>query len=190
MNEWELWTLALSELDPLLERLIEAENSRQREKIILIPSESLTPQAKQMATELQKSWSQNSLVFPEKPIGPGATWTINRELPTSMGDGSLVTKVSSKYKFVGMEKHQGKNTARIDSDVKVSLHGTATQMGIPMKTDMEGTGKGTTWFLVDEGKMLHTNADVKVGGTVNGQQAGQNFSTEMNIDMKMDIKLK
>ena len=49
MNEWELWTLALSELDPLLERLIEAENSRQREKIILIPSESLTPQAVRQA---------------------------------------------------------------------------------------------------------------------------------------------
>ncbi|RLE29057.1 hypothetical protein DRJ54_05390, partial [Candidatus Acetothermia bacterium] len=49
MNEWELWTLALSELDPLLERLIEAENSRQQEKIILIPSESLTPQAVRQA---------------------------------------------------------------------------------------------------------------------------------------------
>ncbi len=45
MEESTLWTLALEELDPVINRLISAEESRQKEKIILIPSESLTPQA-------------------------------------------------------------------------------------------------------------------------------------------------
>ena len=45
MDERTLIALALSELDPLLKRLIEAEERRQWDKIILIPSESLTPLA-------------------------------------------------------------------------------------------------------------------------------------------------
>ena len=45
MDERTLISLALSELDPLIHRLIRAEEERQRDKIILIPSESLTPLA-------------------------------------------------------------------------------------------------------------------------------------------------
>ncbi len=167
-----------------------ADTRGQTSDVKVLNTDSLTPQAKQMASELQKSWAQNSLVFPAKPIAPGASWSIDREVPTAVGGTSLATKVSSKYKFIGMEKHMGKTAAKIDTNVKVSLHGTATQMGIPMKTDMDGSGKGTTWFLVDEGKMLHAEADIVVKGTVKGQQSGQSFNTNMNIDMKMDIKLK
>ncbi len=167
-----------------------ADSRGQMSDVKVLKTDSLSPQAKQMAAELQKSWAQNSLVFPAKPIAPGATWSVDRELPTDIGGGSLVTKVSSKYKFIGMEKHMGKTAAKISTDVKVSLHGTAMQMGVPMKTDMDGSGKGTTWFLIDEGKMLHTDADIVVKGSVKGQQSGQSFSTDMNIDMKMDIKLK
>ena len=45
MDERDLWLLAVSEIDPLLERLIREEEKRQEDKIILIPSESLTPKA-------------------------------------------------------------------------------------------------------------------------------------------------
>ncbi len=40
-----IWTTRLAEIDPVLEGLVRAEDERQRDKIILIPSESLTPLA-------------------------------------------------------------------------------------------------------------------------------------------------
>jgi len=45
VDDRDLWLLAISEVDPLLERLIREEEKRQEDKIILIPSESLTPKA-------------------------------------------------------------------------------------------------------------------------------------------------
>ncbi|MGC9529843.1 MAG: serine hydroxymethyltransferase [Candidatus Bipolaricaulaceae bacterium] len=45
MDERLLWTMALAEMDAQLQKLINAEERRQRDKIILIPSESLTPVA-------------------------------------------------------------------------------------------------------------------------------------------------
>jgi len=45
VDERDLWLLALEEIDPLLKGLIREEERRQKDKIILIPSESLTPKA-------------------------------------------------------------------------------------------------------------------------------------------------
>ncbi len=45
MNEQDLWRIGLQEIDKTLAELIRAEEQRQWNKIILIPSESLTPQA-------------------------------------------------------------------------------------------------------------------------------------------------
>lgn len=45
MTDLDLWTVGLAEVDRALSALVRAEEERQRDKIILIPSESLTPRA-------------------------------------------------------------------------------------------------------------------------------------------------
>lgn len=45
MDDARMWTVELAAADPVLEALVRAEEARQRDKIILIPSESLTPHA-------------------------------------------------------------------------------------------------------------------------------------------------
>jgi len=44
-NSQDIWTLGLAEVDRALSALVRAEEARQQDKVILIPSESLTPRA-------------------------------------------------------------------------------------------------------------------------------------------------
>ncbi len=154
-------------------------------------TEGLGPQAQQIAREMKKSIAQNALVFPDKPLAPGQTWTTEQEVPTNMGSGKdLLMKVKSTYKFTGMAKHLGRQAARIETKVVISLHGKTTQMDVPIQADMDGSGKGTAWFLPDVGQMLHTQADFKIDGQVIGTQQGRQLTTKMKIGMKVDMKLK
>lgn len=151
----------------------------------------LGPQAQQIAREMKKSIAQNALIFPAKPLAPGQTWTTEQEVPTNMGAGKdLMMKVVSTYKYTGMAKHLGRQAARIETKVKISLHGKTTQMDVPIQADMDGAGEGTAWFLPDAGKMLHTQADFKIDGQVIGNQQGRKLTTKMKIGMQVDMKLK
>lgn len=154
-------------------------------------TEGLSPQAQQIALEMKKSIAQNALVFPDKALNPGQTWTTEQDVPTNMGAGQdLMMKVVSAYKFTGMTKHLGRQAARIETKVKISLHGKTTQMDVPIQADLDGAGEGTAWFLPDEGQMLHTQADFKIDGQVVGTQQGRELTTKMKIGMKVDMKLK
>lgn len=154
-------------------------------------ADALPPEAQKMAVEMKKSIAQNALVFPEGPLKKGASWEVEQRVPTQLGGGpALEMRVQSKYTYAGMEEHLGRQAARIETRVQVSLHGETTQMGVPVKADMEGAGDGQAWFLPEKGQLLHTRTEFLIKGKVVGEQEGQQMTTRMKIDTKAEMRLR
>lgn len=67
---------------------------------------------------------QQTIVFPEAPVAPGATWSEESKLPFSMMGQKMDLVMKYDYTFVGVERYKGKEVARINfkgsgwSDVK------------------------------------------------------------------------
>ncbi len=160
-------------------------------KVELHDADKVGPQARQIAHDMKKSIAQFTLVLPDEPIEPGETWSVTQEIPARLGGAKdLMMKVESTNKFVGMEKQRGKRAARIDTKLKISLHGKTEQMGTPMKADMDGSGSQTSWFLVKQGHMLRVKAEFEIEGAVTGSSQGTSFSTRYKIGTKVDMNLK
>lgn len=165
----------------------------QMTKVELVGAEQVGPQAAQIANEMKKSLAQNALVFPEKKVARGESWTITQKVPTRLpgASGDMVPMtVKTVYKYVGMEKHKDRQVARIDTVIKVSLHGKGQQMGVPIQTDLEGAGDGVAYFDVARGQLFESSADFLVKGKVSGSSKGQPVTTDMKIDMKVTMGLK
>lgn len=94
----------------------------------------------------QSSSSQTNIVFPEKPITVGTTWSDTASVP--MGTGAPM-EVTQTYKFVGFETVKGTKTAKL----ALTTHG-AGQM------TMNGTG--TAWVDMADGSILKIASKMSV----------------------------
>ncbi len=157
----------------------------------IINAAELDQTVKQMAEQMKKSISQNSLIFPEKPIPIGGSWDMDTEIPANLpGASELKMKFKSKYKLLGFAKCKGGQCAKIQAKVTVSLHGKAESSGVPTQADMDGSGEGVNLFDVKRGIMVKSDAKMTIAGDVTATTQDQKVSSKikMDIDLKMDLK--
>jgi hypothetical protein len=157
----------------------------------ILNADDLDASVKQMAEQMKKSMSQNSLVFPEKGIAVGESWSMDTEIPANLpGAPDLKMKFKSTYKLLGFEKCKGGKCAKILAKVKVSLHGKAEAGGVPTQADMDGTGEGENLFNVMKGIMVKSKASMTISGDVKATAQGQQVSSKikMGINLTMDLK--
>jgi hypothetical protein len=157
----------------------------------LVNPDEVDATVKQMAQSMKKTMSQNSLVFPEKPLKPGDSWTTEQDLPADLpGAPDLKMKLKGKYTYTGTKKVKGKLCANIRADVKLSLHGKAETNGVPVQADMDGSGSGENLFAIQEGQMVSSTASFNIGGSVVASAGGQKMATKLKMAVKLDMKLK
>jgi hypothetical protein len=157
----------------------------------IVNADELDATVKQMAEQMKKSMSQNSLVFPENAIPVGGSWNMDTEIPANLpGAPDLKMKFKSSYKLLGFEKCKGGQCAKIQAKVAVALHGKAESSGVPTQADMDGTGEGVNLFDVNRGIMVKSEAKMTIGGDVTASAQGQKVSSKikMGIDLNMDLK--
>jgi len=157
----------------------------------IINADELDQTVKQMAEQMKKSMSQNSLIFPENLIPVGGSWDMDTEIPANLpGAPNLKMKFKSKYKLLGFAKCKGGRCAKIQAKVTVSLHGKAESSGVPTQADMDGSGEGVNLFDVKRGIMVKSEAKMTIAGDVTATAQGQKVSSKikMAIDLKMDLK--
>lgn len=157
----------------------------------IINADELDATVKQMAEQMKKSMSQNTLVFPEKAIPVGGSWNMDMEIPANLpGAPDLKMKFKSSYKLLGFAKCKTGQCAKIQAKVTVGLHGKAESSGIPTQADMDGSGEGVNLFDVNKGLMVSSDAKMQIGGDVTATAQGQKVSSKikMGIDLKMDLK--
>jgi hypothetical protein len=157
----------------------------------IVNAAELDQTVKQMAEQMKKSMSQNTLIFPEKAIPVGGSWNMDSEIPANLpGAPDLKMKFKSAYKLLGFAKCKTGKCAKIQAKVTVSLHGKAESSGIPTQADMDGSGEGVNLFDVKKGIMVASDAKMTIGGDVTATAQGQKVSSKikMGIDLKMNLK--
>lgn len=86
---------------------------------------------------------QTAISLPEKPITVGTSWTASTSMPGGAGmPGGM--QMSTTYKFVGFEKVNGINTAKILGTLKSSGR-------------MSMTGSGFTWLDPADGSLVKSS---------------------------------
>ena len=86
---------------------------------------------------------QQTTVFPEGPVAPGATWSQEIKLPLNIMGQKMEVVMKYDYTFVGVEQYKGKDVARIN--FKGSGQTRAEGAGAPF-SNMSQTFTGYEFF--------------------------------------------
>jgi len=151
----------------------------------------LPPEVEGLAAELKKNLTRNAVVFPDRPVAPGESWTEERAVPAGLpGAEGLSMAVQATYTYRGMEKALGRSCARVDSQVVLGIRGRLTQCGLPVEADLKGRGQGQACFSLEEGRLVRTRAGLSVDGTLQASQGGQAVTTTLALEANLSQELK
>ncbi|MBW2699934.1 MAG: hypothetical protein JRF33_03860 [Deltaproteobacteria bacterium] len=157
----------------------------------VVSEKGLGNKALKMADEMKKSIAQGAMIFPEKALKPGDSWSHKQKVPTKLaGTKDMNMDVVSVYTFVGMDKFKGKPAAKVTAKVKILLTGKAVQNNIPMDTNLSGRGSSVSFFSVEDGRTLKTKTNMDIQGTVIASAQGKKFNTKLKIKTKVEMTLK
>jgi len=121
--------------------------------------------------------SQMQLVFPDRELEIGSTWS--NTIPPSL---QVPVGLDVTYKIVGFEKIKGKDCIKILSEVRSGDSSTIEGLSLDVKAD------GTIYFAFEEGMMVKnevkSSMNMILKRVVNDKQ--QRIITKMSMDMKME----
>ena len=142
---------------------------------------------------IQTNASQSFLEFfpnlPLNAIKPGDTWVTNDTISTKSGTFSMAATVKADNKYVGMEKVDGFDCAKITSILEGTREQTARTMGMDVATSGKFTGTAELYFAVKEGYYIKSTSNGKMTGTIEIGGA-QNISMPLVSDMTTVSRLK
>jgi hypothetical protein len=184
-------SLPLAGLDDLagLKLLLRRDERGQTSEVRPLHAPALSPEAKKLVAELTKNLTQNSVVFPERALRPGESWSEERVVPSELpGAEALKMVVQTTYTFRGLQAQRGPRRARIESQVLLGLKGRVIQAGVPVDADLQGRGQGVALFDLEAGRMESTTASLELGGSLKASQAQR--SVETRLELKASLSLE
>ena len=128
---------------------------------------------------LSNMLKQSQAVLPEEAIVPGATWKDKVTINAPMGAEGTI-HVDSEMTLRKIETVAGRRVAMID--LKMTLTGDLTMMGIAMK--QEGTATGETRFDVDGGYLRYQHIVTETTTTTEA------FPKPMTMTMGIKLELQ
>jgi hypothetical protein len=140
-----------------------------------------------------KQMMDHSQNLPPKPVQPGDTWPVKREI--MMGDlGAMV--MAYDFTFQSWEQHGKRTCARLDFQGTVkSRPGQAPAPNGMNINIQDGNTSGTSWFDPELGMFIDStfNQDIKMTMTMpmggRGKAAGQTMTMTNNMSQVISIKL-
>jgi len=120
--------------------------------------------------------------LPGKPVKVGDTWESTAGLDRKSDGMNVRLDFKNLETFDGLETVDGRECARIKSQVTATISGTGSQQG--MDVAMSGTGKGTnTWYFdIKDGIYVKSTSDMTMEMAISVSAAG------MTIPMTMTQK--
>ncbi len=121
--------------------------------------------------------SQMQLVFPDKELEVGSSWS--NEIPPSL---QVPISLNVTYKIVGFETIKGKNCIKVVSEVRSGKEASIEGLSLEVSAD------GVIYFAYDEGMMVKNEVKsamkMVLKRVVNNKP--ESIITRMNMDMKME----
>jgi hypothetical protein len=115
--------------------------------------------------------------LPGKPLRVGDSWPSGGGTTEKTGGIEIKLEFQNVNTFEGLETVDGRECARIRSEVTGSISGSGNQQGMDMV--FSGTGKGTDlwYFAVKEGVYVKSTSDMKMDISITLSQLGQTLPT-------------
>ena len=147
--------------------------------------------ARRVAESMCLSLSRQALMLPERPVSPGDSWQVEKEIPSILpGTHGLNMRLSSTYKFAGTKKVRGMNCARIEVRVSLSLRGKAERAGVPIGAELAGEGRGESLLAIEAGLLLSSHSQMEISGDLTAGTKGQMVKTNIKLALKTGLILK
>jgi hypothetical protein len=125
--------------------------------------------------------------LPGKPLKVGDSWPSGGGVTEKSGGVEVKLEFQNVNTFEGLETIDGRECARIRSEVTGNLSGSGNQQGMDMV--FSGTGKGTDlwYFAVQEGIYVKSTSDMKMDISITLGALGQTLPTTQT--RKGEVKL-
>lgn len=120
--------------------------------------------------------------LPEKPVKPGNTWITNDTVRSKSPSASENIIVQSDNKYLGIEKIDGINCAKITATLTGTREQKLQTMGMDIFIKGSFTGTGELFFAVKEGYFIKQVVTTKMNGNID-ITGDQNMSFPMVMDM-------
>jgi hypothetical protein len=147
--------------------------------------------ARRAAESICLSLSRQVLMLPERPVVPGDSWQVEKKIPSILpGVHGLDMRLTSSYKFIGTKKVRGRNCARIEARVSLSLQGKAERAGVPIAAELTGEGKGESLVAIEAGLLLSSQSRMVISGDLTAGTKGQIVKTNIKVALKTGLDLK
>ncbi|HSA94975.1 MAG TPA: hypothetical protein VLJ16_02910 [Acidobacteriota bacterium] len=126
-------------------------------------------------------------VLPGKVLRIGDSWPSGGGTTEKTGGIEVKLEFQNVNTFEGLETIDGRDCARIRSEVTGSISGSGNQQGMDMV--FSGTGKGTDlwYFAVKEGVYIKSTSDMKMDISITLSALGQTLPTTQT--RKSEVKL-
>lgn len=98
--------------------------------------------------------------LPDKPVGPGDTWTTTADIPLPDGSGTL--SMTNTYTLAGFRKVGGQRAAVVRSKFTSPSRITLTKPHFVLDVESQTRGSGVEYFAVDSGRMLKSSGTALV----------------------------
>jgi hypothetical protein len=125
--------------------------------------------------------------LPGKPLKVGDSWPSGSGTTEKAGGIEIKLDFQNINTFEGLEMVDGRECARIRSEVTCGISGSGNQQGMDMV--FSGTGKGTDlwYFAVKEGTYVKSTSDMKMDISITLSALGQTLPTTQT--RKGEVKL-
>jgi hypothetical protein len=127
---------------------------------------------KKSGEQPEQQFEENYGFLPNKIMKPGESWSKKFE------------GIKATYTFERIEKKGKVKCARIAVIQEISTSRTGTEKGMSTKLKIKGTGTGTIWFDIKEGRVLESKIRLSLEGEQ--QVHGGRRQKSMNVPIRVD----
>jgi hypothetical protein len=141
-----------------------------------------------LSAQVQKAIEQNLFVLPEAPVSIGGSWTTTRRLPAAVpGAKGLFMEVATTATLVKIVPVAGDSQAYLDLVTKLSLAGRAKVMSTPLQLKLKGTGKGKVVFSVSRGRLIRSEHNLVIGGSITKPKGGDSSRYTLELTTRTGL---
>ena len=151
-------------------------------KVLSVKMLETVPGREHTQQQVQQMLRQISLTFPDRAIEKGDVWSHTIDLPLELKGISLNQKMKTDYQFVGIEKIQGYNCAKIKYQTTVTLSSTVPQKEQSLPMSLTGRGGGVTYFAYEQGMLVKSDVEA-----ITTTEIGEEIQTESQVKTNMEL---
>ncbi|NMB74629.1 MAG: hypothetical protein GYA21_05805 [Myxococcales bacterium] len=156
----------------------------------LLEPETLEPAARFLAQEFANSLSRPALVFPERALAPGDTWSVQREVPLSFPGGSdLRVEMDITFRLEELPAG-GRAEARISAQARASLDERRGKEGSLLSAKIQAAGTGEFRFRPDTGRLVSSRTELSLSGELGTSDAGRDIVHRISMKLASETRAR